>query len=80
MYYARLDAEGAQRPHEDEVQLPRRQDMRRAHAVAQAEGEDGRVGVLDPALGPEDLWVGPELAVCDCSLVAASGQGGGQLA
>lgn len=59
-----LEPEAGQQPHEDEVDLPHGQEVARTHPVAEAEGEERRVGLLEPALWPEDVGVFPKLGVC----------------
>ena len=58
-----IDAEAAQRAHENQVQFAVGEQGACAHTVAHAVGEHGGVGLLEPAFWSEFLRVGPYFGI-----------------
>ena len=58
-----LDAEAAQSPHEDQVEFTVGQQRACAHTLAHAVGEKRCIGLLEPALWSEVIWICPDIRV-----------------
>lgn len=60
-----LNLEAVEKSHVQEIELSVGKQGSGAHAIAHAVGEQGGIGLLEPALGSEDLGICPDLLVLE---------------
>jgi hypothetical protein len=59
-----LDSKTVQQSDEDEVQFSVSKERSGTHAVAHAVREDWGIGLLNPAVRPENFWIAPYVGIC----------------